>query len=78
MEKKVTIYTTAACHYCRQAKDFLTEKGIEFEALDVGQDKEALQEMKKATGGARSVPVIVVGDKVIVGFDRPALEKALE
>lgn len=78
MGEKVKVYTTASCHYCHQVKEFLVEKGIEFDAYDVGQDKEAMQEMKKATGGARSVPVIVVGDKVIVGFDRPAVEDALK
>jgi len=78
MDKKVKIYTTPACHYCQQAKAFLTEKGIEFEAVDVTQDKDALQEMKKISGGARSVPVIAVCDQVLVGFDREVLEKALK
>jgi alkyl hydroperoxide reductase subunit F len=78
MDKKVKIYTTSTCHYCQQAKDFLTEKGIPFEAVDVSQDKEALQEMKKISGGARSVPVISVCDEVMVGFDREAMEKALK
>ena len=78
MNKKVKIYTTPACNYCQQAKAFLTEKGIEIEAFDVSKDKEALQEMKKISGGARSVPVIVVCDEVLVGFDREAVEKALK
>ncbi len=77
MDKKVKIYTTPQCHYCQEAKSFLTEKGIEFEAVDVTADKEALLEMKKISGGARTVPVIAVGDEVLVGFDRQSLEKAL-
>lgn len=78
MDKKVKIYTTAACNNCQQAKAFLTEKGIGMEVFDVSQDKEALQEMKRISKGARTVPVIVVRDEVLVGFDRAALEKALK
>jgi glutaredoxin 3 len=78
MDKKVKIYTTPTCGYCKQAKEYLTEKGIDFEALDVTTDKDALQEMKQITNGGRSVPVIAVGEEVLVGFDRGALEKALQ
>ena len=78
MEKKVKIYTTPTCHYCNQAKEFFTEKGIAFEAYDVTSDAEALKEMKSITGGARSVPVIAINDAVIIGFDLAALEKALQ
>jgi glutaredoxin 3 len=78
MEKKVKIYTTPTCHYCNQAKEYFTEKGIEFEAFDVSANSEALKEMKDLTGGARSVPVIAVNDSVIIGFDRDAVEKALQ
>ena len=78
MDKKVKVYSTSGCGYCRQAKEFLTERGIEFESIDVTTDKQALQEMKKASGGARSVPVILVGDRVVVGFEPSELEKALK
>jgi alkyl hydroperoxide reductase subunit F len=77
MDKKVRIWTTPTCHYCHQAKEFFTEKGIEFEAYDVTRDQDALQEMKRVSGGARSVPVIAVCDEVLIGFDRSAVEKAL-
>lgn len=78
MEKKVKIYTIPTCTYCNQAKEFLTKKGIEFEAIDVSADTEAFQEMKKLSGGSRSVPVIAVRDQVMVGFDRTDLAKALK
>jgi glutaredoxin 3 len=78
MEKKVRIYTTSSCHYCAQAKAYFTEKGIEFETVDVTSDAAALTEMKRLTGGARSVPVIVVNGEVIIGFDLGAVEKALQ
>lgn len=78
MAKKVKVYTTPTCTYCRQAKAFLEEKGVDFDVYDVSKDKEALKEMKEISKGARSVPVIAVGDEVLVGFDRADLEKALK
>ena len=78
MEKKVRIYTSPTCGYCTQAKEFLTQKGIDFTVFDVTSDPAALQEMKTVSGGARSVPVIVVGDEVLIGFERTAVEEALK
>ncbi len=78
MEKKVKIFAAPTCGYCAQAKEYFTEKGIAFEAVDVTKDAEAFAEMRKISGGARSVPVIAIGDEVIVGFDRGAVEKALQ
>jgi glutaredoxin-like YruB-family protein len=78
MKKMVRIYTTPSCHYCSQAKEYFVEKGVEFEAFDVSKDAEAMKEMRSLTGGARSVPVIAISNQVIIGFDRDAVEKALE
>jgi len=78
MGHKVRIYSTSSCHYCKQAKEFLTEKGIEFDTIDVSTDKEAFSEMRKISGGARSVPVIAVGDQVLVGFEQDKVEEALK
>jgi len=78
MEKTVKIFTTPTCHYCFQAKEYFAEKGIEFQTFDVSKDAEAMKEMRKLTGGARSVPVIAISDQVIIGFDRDAVEKALK
>lgn len=78
MARRVKIYTTPTCNYCVQAKEFLAERGVEFEAIDVTKDAEALREMKNITGGGRSVPVIAIDDKVIIGFDRGAVEQALK
>ncbi len=77
MSANVKVYSTPSCHYCKQAKDYLDEKGVAYEAIDVTVDKEALGEMKKISG-ARSVPVIRIGEEVIVGFDTARMDKALK
>jgi len=59
------------------AKELLSKKGVQFTDYDVKNDKEALKEMKKISGGALRVPVISVCNNVLVGFDRSRLEQAL-
>lgn len=76
MSKHVTIYSTPTCHFCHMAKEFFTEKGIEFTNYDVASDAAKRQEMIQMTGQL-GVPVIVIGDDVMVGFDRTKLAAKL-
>ena len=73
----IKIYTTPTCSYCVQAKQFLAQRGVPYKELNVMEDNEALDEMVKLTG-ARSVPVIVCGSDVLVGFSRSRLEQIIE
>ncbi|MGB9676993.1 MAG: glutaredoxin family protein [Candidatus Ratteibacteria bacterium] len=76
MNKKVIVYSTKTCPYCRMLKDFLKENNIEFTDYDVGNDREKLEEMIKKTGQI-GVPVIDIDGKIIVGFDKEAIKKEL-
>ena len=76
MQKPVTIYSTPTCHFCHMAKEFFTEKGVQFTAYDVASDATKRQEMIQMTGQL-GVPVIVIGDDVMVGFDRGRLAQKL-
>ncbi|MBL7045503.1 MAG: glutaredoxin family protein [Parcubacteria group bacterium] len=76
MDKKVTIYSTPTCHFCQLAKEFLKEKGIEYTDYNVGEDMEKRQEMMEKSG-QMSVPVIFVGDEMMIGFDKGKLAKAV-
>ena len=76
MQKPVTIYSTPTCHFCHMAKEFFTEKGVEFTAYDVASDATKRQEMIQMTGQL-GVPVIVIGDDVMGGFDRGRLAQKL-
>jgi len=55
---------------------YLSQKGISYVEHDVGKDKELVKEMMEKSGQL-SVPVILVDDQVIVGFDKPKLEELL-
>lgn len=72
----ILVYTTPTCGYCYQAKEFLSRRGVPFTERDVSADPAAAAEMVRLSG-QRGVPVIVVDDEVIVGFDRPRLDQLL-
>jgi len=76
MSRKVKVYSTSTCPYCSRAKDFLKQNNIDFENIDVSQDQAKAQEMIDLSG-QMGVPVVVVGDDVIVGFDKGKLSKSL-
>jgi len=76
MDKTVTIYSTPTCHFCQIAKDFLREKGIAYTEFDVAHDLDRRQEMIQKSG-QMGVPVIFVGNEMIVGFDRERLVATL-
>ena len=74
--KKVTIYSTPTCPYCQQTKEYLKEKGIEYAEIDVAADSAKAQEMIDKSG-QMGVPVVLIDDEVIVGFDKEKIDKAL-
>lgn len=74
---KVKIYSTPSCPYCNMAKDFLKEKGIDFDELNVAEDEKAREEMVEKSG-QMGVPQIEINGKIIIGFDKEKLEKELE
>jgi alkyl hydroperoxide reductase subunit F len=71
---RVTVYSTQNCPYCRMAKAFLEKHNVQYESLDVGNDTVAAQKMIDLSG-QRGVPVIMVDDEVIVGFDSERLNE---
>jgi len=75
-QKKVLIYSTPTCPFCKQAKDYLQEQKIEFEDIDVADNSEKAQEMIDKSG-QMGVPVIDIEGEIIVGFDKEKIDKAL-
>ena len=77
MAKKVQIYSTPTCHYCKMAKEFFNDHHIAYEDFNVGLDATRRQEMIDKSG-QMGVPVIVIADEegeesIIVGFDKPTI-----
>lgn len=74
--KSVTLYKTQTCPYCHMAEEFFKQNKVKYKTIDVGKDQKAAQKMVKKSGQI-GVPVIDITGKIIVGFDKSALKKAL-
>ena len=74
--KKIKVYSTNTCPYCTMAKEFLEENNVKFENINVSDDQDAAEEMIEKSG-QMGVPVVEIGDQIIVGFDEDTLGKAL-
>ena len=72
----VTVYSTPSCHFCHMAKDFFKEKNVEFVDFDVAGDQEKRKEMIDKSG-QMGVPVIIIGNQIIVGFNKPKIVELL-
>ena len=75
-DKKVVIYSTPTCPYCKRAKDYLTRKGIAYTDYDVAADREKAKEMIQKSK-QMGVPVIMVDGEIIVGFNQAKLDNLL-
>jgi len=73
---RVIVFSTPTCPYCQAAKRYLQQRGVPFEDEDVSQNIIAAQYMVQRSG-QQGVPVIQVGNEVVVGFDRARLDALL-
>lgn len=73
---QVKVYSTPTCPYCIRVKEYLKQKNVVFQNIDVSQDKTSLEEMVTLTG-QMGVPVIVIDKNVVVGFDRAKIDSLL-
>ena len=73
-KNNVAVYSTPTCPYCRQVKDYLKEKGVEFTDYNVSTDLEARNAMVKKSGQL-GVPVIEVDGHIVVGFNRQKIDE---
>lgn len=72
----VKVYSTNTCPWCDKAKNYLKSKSVEFEELNVAEDMVAREEMIKKSS-QMGVPVLDVNGTIIVGFDKSAIDSAL-
>jgi glutaredoxin-like YruB-family protein len=74
---KVIVFSTPTCSHCNNAKRYLKEKNIKFKDVDVSRDQSALRDMQNRTNGNSGVPVILINNKPIIGFDKNKINQYL-
>jgi glutaredoxin-like YruB-family protein len=73
----VTVYSTSWCGFCVQAKKYFDSIGVKYSDINVEEDQKAAEDMVQKSG-QMGVPVIEIGDKIIVGFDKSKIDLALQ
>jgi glutaredoxin 3 len=73
---KIRLFSTPICPYCVTLKRFLDEQGVEYENINVLEDKDAQEEMINKTEQV-TVPVLDIDGEFIVGFDRKRIVEKL-
>ncbi|KAB1441154.1 glutaredoxin family protein [Pseudodesulfovibrio senegalensis] len=81
MSKDISIYALSTCIHCKNAKKYLDECGVEYNCVFVdkleGDERKQTIEAVKKHNPAVSFPTIVIGDDVVVGFNKDKIDKAL-
>ena len=74
-QPRITVYSARQCAACRQVRNYLQLRKLAFQELDVNTSLRAQKALARL--GARSVPVIMIGDDRVDGFDRKRLDQLL-
>ena len=77
IQPTVIIYSSPTCAFCEMAKEYLDSKGVKYTEKDITSDADAFKFVVDEVGQAVT-PIITINDTVIVGFDRPKIDDALE
>ncbi len=75
-QKRVIVFSTPTCPHCNRAKRYLRERGVRFRDVDVSRDQAAARDMVRRSG-QQGVPVLDIGGKIVVGFDRAKIDQLL-
>ncbi len=73
---KIKVYSTATCPWCTKVKEYLSNKGVEFETVDVSADREAAMEMVKKTQ-QMGVPVTEIDGEFVIGYDTGKIDQLI-
>lgn len=73
----ITVYSTTWCAFCHAAKQYFDKLGVAYKDINVEADADAAQEMVKKSG-QMGVPVIDIDGSIVVGFDKPTIDKLLK
>lgn len=74
--KPVSIYTTPTCHFCQMAKEFFKANNVAYTEYNVATDQDKRAEMIEKSG-QMGVPVIYIGDDLVIGFNESKIKKLL-
>jgi len=72
---QVVVYGTSTCPFCAKTRAYLKERNIAFSDFDVDKSDKGRRDFGEL--GGQSVPVILIGNRKLVGFDPKTIDAAL-
>lgn len=75
-KEPVVIYSTKRCQYCKKAKKLFRANNIPFQEYDIEMSTKGRQDYRLLNG--RGVPIILVGEQRMNGFNEERLTRLLE
>ncbi len=75
-QKKVIVFSTPTCSWCRKLKSYLQSNGVRFKDVDVSRDTDAARDMIRKSG-QQGVPQTWIDNKPVVGFDKAKIDRML-
>ncbi len=82
MAPEVKVFALSTCVHCKKAKEYLDECGVKYECVHVdlltGDDrKQTIEEVRKHNPSV-SFPTLVIGDTVVIGYNKDKIDEALK
>ncbi len=79
--KRVELYTLSTCPWCKKAKAFLDDRGVEYTYIDYDlaeMDVQTRIQEEMLSKNARSFPFAKIGEDFILGYNPDAYTRLLE
>jgi glutaredoxin len=77
IDKKVVVYSTSWCKFCKKTREFLVANNVPFEERDIEQGDADIDRLYQSIGSG-SIPQVVIGNKIIVGFNQKLMQSELK
>jgi len=74
-QPRIIIFTGASCPWCSRVKEYLKGKRFRFREVNVEKDRDGAKELQRRN--IKGVPVVLINNRVIVGFDKVKIDKLL-
>ncbi len=74
--KRVIVYSTPSCVWCTRLKNYFKDNGVKYQEVDVAANQTKMEEMKRKSG-QMGVPQTEIEGQMIVGFDKPKINRIL-
>lgn len=76
-QAKVIVFSTPTCVHCNNVKRYFKQNKIRFKDVDVSKDQRAYVDMQRRTGGNKGVPVVLINNRPVIGFDKSKIDRML-